>query len=54
MTFDVCFKKLDLIALKFNDIFDQIADRNNANHLICFEYRQVPDVLVNHDRHALF
>ena len=53
MSFDIGFKKFDLIALKFNDVLDQITNRNNANYFVFFNYWQVPDVLVNHDRHAL-
>jgi len=53
MALDISFKKLDLVALKFNDVFDEVTNRNNANHLIGFEDWQVSDVLVHHDRHAL-
>jgi hypothetical protein len=53
MTFNVGFKKLDLIALLFNDIFDKVTYRNNANDFVFIKYWQVPDVFVNHDGHAL-
>ena len=53
MALDISFKKLDLVALKFDDIFDEVANGNNANHLVGFENWQVSDVLVHHDRHAL-
>ena len=39
MTFDISFKKLDLIALLFNDVFDQVTHRNDSNHFIVFKYR---------------
>jgi hypothetical protein len=37
MTFDVGFKKLDLIALKFNDIFNHVAHRYNANYVVSLQ-----------------
>ena len=37
MPFDVSFKKLNLAALSFNDIFNEVADRYNANDLACFK-----------------
>ncbi len=39
MSFDIGFKKFDLTALKFNDVFDQITNRYNANHFIIFKHR---------------
>jgi len=39
MPFDISFKKLDLIALLFNDVFDQVTHRNNTNHFLAFKHR---------------
>ena len=39
MPFDIGFQKLDLIALLFNDVFDQVTHRNDTNHLMTFKYR---------------
>ena len=53
MTFDVGFKKLDLIVLQFNDTFNHVTNRYNANYFVGFKNGQVSNVLVNHDGHAL-
>jgi len=39
MPFDIGFQKLDLIALLFNDVFDQVTHRNDTNHFMTFKYR---------------
>jgi len=48
---------LELVNNEFlitDHAFDQISDRNNANHLSAIENGQVTHSFVGHERHAFF
>ncbi len=50
---DKLFELLDGVLLIGDDAFDQIADRDHADQFLVTQDRQVADVFVGHDRHAV-
>src|SRR5687767_4384262 len=50
---DVAFQLLDRVLLVFDDRFDEVAYRDDADDAILLDHGQVTDALLGDDAHAL-